>query len=573
MHPYIDELKRKYRDGEVSRREFLRFSTLLGLSVSGATAFLAGCTPAAGEELEVEEPAEEPAEATEEPMEAEETEEPMEAEETEEPMEVGIQRGGELQVAVTGATLLRMEDPAAASWLEFNVYRNVNEYLTVTNQDNVTEPWLLERWEPSDDLTVWDLYLREGIKFSDGQDFTADDVVFNITRWLDPDVGSSMQGLLSPYLSAEGVEKVDDYHVRLNLDSPQVAVPEHLFHYPAAILPKSFTGNWFENAVGTGPFTLEEFVVEERAVLKAREDYWKTDEHGDPLPYLDGIRFINLGTDPAPAVAALAGGEVDITALTAPLLDALEGQEGIEIVSQISSYTLVVRMRVDREPFDNALVRRAIKMCQNREQLAEAAMRGYGGVAADYHVAPAHPEYCDQVEAYPQDHERAMELLAEAGYPDGIEIELASINAEPNLTMSQLLKEQCAPAGITINLNLMPDSLYWEQWMEVDFGITSWTHRPLASMTLGLAYRTGASWNETRWSNEEFDSLLTEVEGTYDLDTRRELMCQIEQIMKEDGPVAIPWWGAFIWGHGPRVKNYRAAPSDHMFLYDVWMEA
>ncbi len=171
----------------------------------------------------------------------------------------------------------------------------------------------------------------------------------------------------------------------------------------------------------------------------------------------------------------------------------------------VSSYTHVIRMTwTDLAPFDDKRVRNAIKACQDRERFLQATYRGYGALGEDHHVSPAHPEYCPG-EPPPQDYEKAKALLAEAGYGEsGLDAVMSVINTEPNITMAQLLQAQCAPAGINIDLDIMPSSLYWEQWMDVGLGVTSWMHRPLAIQTLDLAYRTGVPWNETHFSNEQF---------------------------------------------------------------------
>lgn len=559
MHPYIPELKEQYRQGKLSRREFMRMSALLGLSLSGITAFLTSCGSGGEQATATPVPTKAPTAA---PTVASATATPMVA-----PTATGgPKRGGELRIV---NQLLRLEDPAATQWTQFNLYRNVAEYLTMTNQDNITVPWLLDRWEASEDLKTWTLYLREGIKFNHGPELTADDVIFNFERWLDPDTGSSTAGLMD-YVDATNIERVDDYTVRLHLTRPQIAVPEHLNSYPNVILSKDFEGNWVEQPVGTGPYTLEEYIVEERALVKRREDYWRNGADGKPLPYMDSIRVISLGADPAPIVAALQSGEVDLAAVTPPLLEVIEGTD-IQIASQVSSYTHVIRMRADQAPFDDVRVRNAIKACQDREAIRFATMRDYGAVAADYHVAPIHPEHCP-IGVPEQDIDKAKALLAEAGYEDGLDISMAVINVDPNITIAQLLKEQCAPAGINIELNMMPSSMYWEQWMEVDFGITSWTHRPLGVMVLALAYKSGVAWNETHWSNEEFDQLLEQAEGTLDVEERREIMCDMETIMQEEGPIALPRWGAFLWGHYPKVKNFRGAPNDSIMLEEVWLD-
>lgn len=553
MHPYIPELKEKYRKGKVTRREFLRMASLLGLSMGAMTTFLASCSTE--EPTATPKPTEKPAETV-----AEAT--PVPPEPTAVP---GPKRGGVIRLT---HNLQRMDDIATVQWAQYNVYRNVAEFLSVTNQDNITVPWLAERWEPSEDLKTWDFYLNKGIKFNHGKDFTADDVVFTFTRLLDPDTGSSTAQQMS-YLQATNIEKVDDHHVRFHLDTPQVAVPEHLYAYNNAIMPTDLELPWSDNPVGTGMYTLEEFYPEERAVLKAREGYWRNGADGKPLPYMDQIEYIYLA-DTAASIAALTSGEVDLISLTAASLDAVEGMEGIVITSQVSSYTPVIRMNLEKPPFDDKRVRNAIKACQDRPRFLEATYRGYGALGEDHHVAPIHPEYCP-MDPPPQDYEKAKALLAEAGYEDGIDLTMSAINTDPYITMAQLLQAQCVPAGINIDLDMMPSSLYWEQWDQVDFGVTDWMHRPLAIQVLDLAYRSGVPWNETHFANEEFDELLTEAQGTYDVEARREIMCRLQTILQEEGGVAIPIWGAVLNARRERVKDFRSGPA-MLLLDEVWLD-
>ena len=119
---------------------------------------------------------------------------------------------------------------------------------------------------------------------------------------------------------------------------------------------------------------------------------------------------------------------------------------------------------------------------------------------------------------------------------------------------------------------MMPENMYWDQWMDVDFGITSWTHRPSAVMTLELAYRSGADWNETHWSDKEFDDLLTQAEGTLDVPKRREIVAKLQTIMQERGPVAIPRWNSQLLAMSKDVKGLRAAVHDHLMAYETWID-
>ncbi len=552
VHEYIPELKDLYRKGRVSRREFLRTATLLGMSLAGATTFLASCSQ--------EEPTKVP-EATTAP---EATEVPA-----------GPKRGGTLTIATR---VQRIDHPARLSWIEgVNQWRQVCEYLTLTGYDNVTVPWLLEKWEANADLLEWTLFLNKGIKFNDGSDFTADDVIFNIEQWLSEEVGSSMVGLMGGYLAASDAEKVDDYTVKLHLSQPQLAVPEHLFHYPAMVLPKTFEGDIVRQPVGTGPFKMEEYVETERAVYVRREDYWKMGADGKPLPYLDKVVFLDLGEEEAAQIAALQSGQVDnIFNPSAEIWQAVKDLPNVKVYSAPTAQTFVIRMRADMEPWSDNKVRQALKKSIDRQKMLDLAWFGNGVLGHDAHVAPVHPEYCEKpIPEY--DPEGAKALLAEAGYPDGLEVELATQEARAEPAMAQALKESAVAGGFNINLNIMPSAQYWDVWTEVPLGITIWAHRPLGTMVLALAYTADAEgkaapWNETYWVDEEFSSLLKEAEKTLDVEARREIMCKLEDIQMERGSIGIAFWTSVWYIAHKKLQNVAAHPTNYDLLFDAWID-
>jgi peptide/nickel transport system substrate-binding protein len=560
FHKRLPELRDQYLQGKMSRREFLRYATLLGLSLTAAQSLIAGCAP-----KPTPTPTPKPAPPT-----------PTPVPPTPTPV---VWRGGTLRVR---GTVGRIDHPARYSWVaNSNVIRHVAEYLTLTDENNITHPYLLEKWEASEDLMTWTLYLRKGIKFNNGDELNADDVVFNFKQWLDEEVGSSILGLMA-YLKPVNVEKVDDYTVKLHLDSPQIAVPEHLFHYPAQIMNhRTFEGDFLKAPVGTGPFTLEEYSEGERVVLKRRTDppYWQKGADGKPLPYLDEIIYIDLGGETSAWIAAFQAGEIDVISEpeTSCFL-ALKGDTNANVIGTPTAMTRVLRMRVDKEPWTDNRVRMALKLCQDHEKILKLAHFGEGLPGADFHVAPIHPAYCERpIPKY--DPERAKALLAEAGYPDGLRVECAVCSDWADVvSYAEILKEDAAPAGFTIELNTMPTSAYWDIWTECDLGITPWTHRPLGTMVLALAYICDEEgkpvpWNETRWCDDEFTALLKEAEGTLDVEERRKIMCKLEDIQYERGSVGIPYWRN-VWSIAhKKVQNFKGHPTQYDLFNEVWLKA
>jgi peptide/nickel transport system substrate-binding protein len=570
-HPYIPELKEQYQQGRISRREFLRNATLLGMTFASATAFLAACgtTPAP---TAAPQPTSPPPTTAPQPTTA--------AAPTTAPA-MGPARGGNLKVA---SRVHKVTHPAQFSWVSpSNQLRQVAEYLTQTDKDNITHPLLLENWQASDDLMTWTLNLRQGIKFNNGDEFTADDVLFTMNEWLNPDVGSSIAGLMGAYLKAENIEKVNDYQVVLHLDRAEIGVPEHLFHYPALILnSRTFEGDFIKAPHGTGPYTLESYSEGERVLIKARTDYWQNGDDGKPLPYLDSMEFIDMGDETSAWIAAIQAGEVDYLDLgdnVGPdFYLALKDDPNITLDGLATALVRVMRMRVDLDPWTDNKVRQALKLCQNREKILNLAYFGEGLQGQDFHVYPGHPEYCDKpIPAY--DPEQAKQLLADAGYPDGLDVTLAIGTGWPDIvSYAEVLKEDAAAAGFNITLNTMPNSQYWEQWTEVDLGVTPWTHRPLGTMVLNLAYVADAdgnpvAWNESRWVDAEFSTLLEKANGTLDVEARRQIFCDLEQIQMDRGSVGIAWWQNIWMVYRNNVMDVLPHPTLYMLFNNVWKEA
>ncbi len=543
IHPAINELKLDVDKGKLSRREFLRYAALLGMSAAAASQMVGLAWP-------------------------------------KKVFANAIQRGGTLKVA---SSVQKVTHPAQFSWVAGSQQlRQVAEYLTLTDGDNITHPYLLENWEVSEDLKTWTLNLRQGIKHNNGDEFNADDVVFTFNQWLTKDVGSSLLGMVGAYLDPTEIEKVSDYQVVLHLKRPEIAVPEHLFHYPALVLNyRTFEGDFIKAPHGTGPYTLEEYNEGERCLVKRRDDYWQMGADGKPLPYMDAMEFIDMGTEMAPQIAAIRSGDVDTLDLSdagaTDVFQALKDDPNINIQGTSTAQVRVLRMRVDMKPWSDNKVRMALKLCQHREKILALAYFNEGLQGQDVHVYPKHPEYCEKpIPAY--NPEKAKQLLKEAGYPDGLEVNLAVGTGWTDVVRyAEILKEDAAAGGFKINIQTMPTSQYWEKWTEVDLGVTPWTHRPLGTMVLNLAFTADAegnpvSWNETRWVDEEFSTLLEQANGVYDVEERRKIFCKLEEIQMERGPIGIAYWRNSWMVARKSVQEIKGHPNLYMLFNDVWLK-
>lgn len=547
-NPRVAELTNWYRAGKISRREFLRDSTLLGLSATAAYGVVGSALPGAARAQD-------------------------------------LPRGGTLRL---GIRIVDISSPHAMAFDDgTTAIRPVCDYLVRTGQDNITRPWLLEGWDVSDDLLTWTLRIRDGVNWHNGRRFTSEDVAWNIRHALDPATGSSVLGLMSDYMVAEvptgemddegneimrseiwdanAIEIVDPLTLRLNTKVPQVALPQHFFHYPFNMLDPEENGQFGVGSNGTGAYTLVEHQIGEFALLeRVPGDYFMGGG------YLDRVELHDFGENENAYIGALITDQIDgVYEVSPDQASRVEDQSHLQIYRQATAYTMVARGKMNQAPFDDPRIMRALRLATSTSNVVGTALRNLAVEGDHTHVSPIHPEWMDLGD-FPHDVEAARALLAEAGYPDGIDLEMA-VKTQPALELhaAQTMVEDWAAAGIRVEINTMPESLFWDRWTDHPFSLTPWAHRPLASMVLSLAYRTDAPWNESSFSNEEFDELLTRISGTVDPDERREICGRMMEIMREVGPIVQPAFMQVAAAYNNRVEGFEMHPTQSIFFDEL----
>ena len=446
-----------------------------------------------------------------------------------------------------------LKDPRTYDWSQIaNFARGWQEYLVEYSNDATFTGKLLEGWEVSDDAKTYTLNVRKGVKWNNGDDFTAEDVARNIEGWCEKDLeGNSMAGRFATLIdegtgvAIEGaIEIVDDHTVKLNLPAPDISLIAGMADYPAAIVHKD-ADHTVDNPLGTGPYLPESLKVGEKGVLVRNEDHtWWNEGNG---AYMDRLEFIDYGTEPASHFAAAESDEVDAvySAEGAEIVELFDSIDGFDRNDIVTAATIVIRPNAKAEidgetPYADKRVRQALAMAIYPAVCLELGIGGLGVTAENHHVGPMHPDYAE-LPKQKVDPAGAKALMEEAGMGD-YEHELLSLDSGYRKDTTDAVADMLRKAGIKVKRTVLPGSTFWNDWVKYPYSSTNWNHRPLGVQVLGLAYRSGEAWNEAGFENAEFDAALKEAVALADVDARREKVKICEQLMQDEGVIVQPYW-------------------------------
>jgi peptide/nickel transport system substrate-binding protein len=513
---YIDELV----SGSLSRRDFLRKGSVIGMSTPLLGAVLAACGGANNSSSSTSSSG---APATGTPK-----------------------KGGTLKVAntVPSATVnpLTVSDSGGLAMLN-----QTGEFLAFDNNLKlVLEPMLALSWAPNSDGSIWTFKLRPGVTFHNGQAMTADDVVYTFQQLSDPKNASNALSAFTGVLTPSGVKKVDPMTVAFHLAAPNGNFPYLVSsdNYNAIIVPKGTDfSKWQSTFVGTGAFKLKSYTQGSGAQFVANPSHWGGG------PYLDGTAFTFYTSQP-PQILALQGGQVDaITQFVVQGAQGLLNNSSYTIITLKSSNHRELSMRTDQAPFTDPRVRQAVALTMDRTGMVAALLAGKGIVGNDSPFSPVFPSSDTTVAQRAQNISMAKQLLSAAGHPNGFSTELITEIYEEIPSLAQVMKSDLAKAGINASLKVETQTQYYgkstvgnSDWLDGTMSLVDYGSRGVPNVFLTSPLESNGPWNAARFKDPAYDKLVKQYVAAVDLPTQKQIAGKIENLLLQQTPIVIPYF-------------------------------
>lgn len=446
-----------------------------------------------------------------------------------------------------------------------NVVTHIYDTLLMRDETMTIQPHVATSYEPIDG-TTWEFVLRDDITFTNGERLTAHSVKYTVDHFRDPELNAPS---IAQFGLIESVEVIDDYTMRIVTSEPFPALPAIMTEF--WIIPEGHTtevtGQGLStNPIGSGPYMLAEWVRDERVVLEANPNYW----NGVPeVPYVE----FRVVPDQNTRIAQAQTGEADIVAqIPTEALALLEssGRVNIEQAPGPRAYFITLNTRLDT-PLQDQRVRQALNYAINVEEIIAFIFDGKGSPLATL-MTPEQFGYDASIEPYGYDPERARELLAEAGYPDGFTISMQAPTARypKDVEVAQTIASQLAEVGINVDLSILEWGTYIGQFRTEEgppMFLLGWsipTFDPDSILTPLLT--TGNTYD--RFENQELQALIERARSTIDADERTQIYSEVQQTMKDLAPMVFLYQLEELYAISQRL-NWQPRADERIYLWDA----
>ena len=455
---------------------------------------------------------------------------------------------------------------------------NVAEYLVFTDHAGRYRPWLATSWKANSDASVWTFKIRQGVKFNDGTPMTVDDVVYSFQIQSNPKTAGNALSQFGGFLTPDGVQKVDNETVAFHLQAPNNGCPDSVSedNYNMVIVPKgSDPGKYEKTFPGTGRFMMTSYTPNVGATYVRNPHYWGN----KALPSKIDWTFY---ADEGPMAAALQAGSIDamtqFTVATSPQL--LTGGYNVIVVRGAPHRQL--SMRTDIKPFNNKLVRQAIALTLDRPGIVAALFKGQATLGNDSPFAPSFAATNHTVPQRVKNIAKAKQLLAQAGVPNGFSTPLLTEKIQEIPQYAQIVKQSAAQIGVTINLTIEAQSKYYgdgvvgkSDWLDgemsiVDYGARSVPNLYLAAPLQTVNPKTGqGAWNAARFNNPTYDKLSKQFIATVDHQSQVQLAGQIQRLLLDETPIIFAYFYNYLAATQKSVTGAYPTAQGHFFLWNA----
>jgi len=474
--------------------------------------------------------------------------------------------GGTLTAAI-GSDPVNLDPALSSAYSTFEILENVYNQLVGLDENLQVVPELAESWDISEDRLSYTFHLRQGVKFHNGREMVADDVVYSLERIRNPETKSGWAYILDPF---DKIEAVDQYTVLISTKTVYAPILTKLASSGLAIVPKEEVekGDFDKRAVGTGPFTFVEFVPADHTTLKRNDAYWEPGK-----PYLDEIIFKPI-PDETVKKTNLQTGNVDWVDSVPPqdVKDMMSSSDFVVQTVNAPSYWYL-GVNTTRKPLDDKRVRQAISYAVDREELAALALYDLG--VPSQSPIPDGNFWKSEYAPYSRDVDKAKSLLAEAGVGDGFDTEFLVAQAYPaSVKIAEGAQSELADVGINATIR----SLEWSTWLDeegagnYDMYICGWIGLVDPDDFFYAQQKTGQIFNFTGYSNPELDKLLDQGRTEIDPDKRKAIYDQVQKILIDDLPYIYLMTQGSVNGWQNYVKGYIVRPDSSISFKDTWLD-